>query len=72
MLEHNYLPCERICDAFGLFGPPEQCAERLLQAREEVGLDHAFLFPAHTLETGYDIPDDVIDAFARTIAPRVA
>jgi 5,10-methylenetetrahydromethanopterin reductase len=61
----------RICDAFGLFGPPEHCAERLLRARDEIGLDHAFLFPAHTLETGYDIPDDVIDAFGRTIGPRL-
>jgi 5,10-methylenetetrahydromethanopterin reductase len=24
----------RISDAFGLFGPPERCADRLLQARE--------------------------------------
>jgi hypothetical protein len=27
------------CDAFGLFGPPERCAERLLQAREEAGVE---------------------------------
>src|SRR5439155_818776 len=27
----------QIADAFGLFGPPETCAERLLQAREEAG-----------------------------------
>ncbi|MDR0360795.1 MAG: LLM class flavin-dependent oxidoreductase, partial [bacterium] len=26
---------ERICDAYGLFGPAEQCAERLLRAQEE-------------------------------------
>jgi 5,10-methylenetetrahydromethanopterin reductase len=60
-----------ICDAFGLFGSAEHCAERLLRAREEVGLEHAFLFPAHDLGTGYDIPDDVIDAFGRTIGPRL-
>src|SRR5262249_29106316 len=26
-----------VCDAFGLFGPPERCRDRLLQAREEAG-----------------------------------
>src|SRR6202011_655094 len=36
----------RIADPFGLFAPPERCAERLLQARDEAGVEHAFLFPA--------------------------
>ena len=62
---------ERVCDALGLFGPAEHCADRLLRAREEVGLDHAFLFPAHTAETGYDIPWEEIDAFERRIGPRL-
>jgi 5,10-methylenetetrahydromethanopterin reductase len=62
---------ERICDVLGIFGTPEQCAERLLRAREEVGLEHAFLFPVHTWDTGYDIPIDEIDAFGRVIAPRL-
>src|SRR6185503_7063466 len=39
----------RIAEAFGLFGPPERCAERLLQARDEAGVDEVFLFPAHDL-----------------------
>jgi 5,10-methylenetetrahydromethanopterin reductase len=37
----------RVCDAFGLFGPAERCRDRLLQAREEAGVDHIFIFPAH-------------------------
>jgi 5,10-methylenetetrahydromethanopterin reductase len=62
---------ERICDALGIFGPPEFCAERLLRAQEEVGLEHAFLFPVHTIDTTYDIPVAEIDAFARIIGPRL-
>lgn len=61
----------RICDAFGLFGPPERCAERLLQAREEAGVGHVFLFPAHDAGSGYDLPHAEVDAFATTIGPRL-
>jgi 5,10-methylenetetrahydromethanopterin reductase len=62
----------RIADAFGLFGPPERCAERLRRARDEAGVDHVFLFPAHTLEGGYDMPEREVDAFARVMRPRLA
>lgn len=61
----------RICDAFGLFGPPERCAERLQQAREEAGVERVFLFPAHTLEGGYAIPDQEIEAIRTVIRPRL-
>lgn len=61
----------RIADAFGLFGPAERCAERLLQAREEAGVEHVFLFPAHTLEGGYDMPAREIEAFRTVIGPRL-
>jgi 5,10-methylenetetrahydromethanopterin reductase len=61
----------RIADAFGLFGPPERCADRLLQAREQTGVDHVFLFPAHTLEGGYDMPAREVEAFASVIRPRL-
>jgi 5,10-methylenetetrahydromethanopterin reductase len=61
----------RIADAFGLFGSPERCAERLLQAREEAGVDHVFLFPAHDLAAGYTIPEGELQAFARVIRPRL-
>jgi len=62
----------RIEDAFGLFGPPERCADRLIQAREEAGIEHVFLFPAHTLAGGYDMPEDEIETFRRVIRPRLA
>ncbi|HET7876917.1 MAG TPA: LLM class flavin-dependent oxidoreductase [Methylomirabilota bacterium] len=61
----------RITDAFGLFGPPDHCVERLLRAREEAGVDHVFLFPAHDLEGGYDMPVKEVEAFARAIRPRL-
>ena len=77
-LEQNHdpatIPEERarqIADAFGLFGPPERCAERLLQAREEAGVEHVFFFPAHNLERGYDIPEVEVEAFERVIRPRL-
>jgi 5,10-methylenetetrahydromethanopterin reductase len=61
----------RICDAYGLFGPPEQCAERLLRARDETRVEHVFLFPAHTWDTSYQLPEAEVDAFARTIGKRL-
>ena len=61
----------RIADAFGLFGSPERCAERLLQAREEAGVEHVFLFPAHDLAGGYEMPEAELQAFARVIRPRL-
>jgi 5,10-methylenetetrahydromethanopterin reductase len=61
----------RIADAFGLFGPPERCAERLLKAREESGIDQVFLFPAHDLPGGYDMPEAEMKAFADVILPRL-
>lgn len=61
----------RIADAFGLFGPPERCAERLLQAREEAGVEEVFLFPAHDLAGGYEMPAAEVEAFERVIRPRL-
>lgn len=61
-----------ICDAFGLFGPPEHCAERLLRANEESGVEHVFFFPSHTAETAYDLPETDVAAFHKIIGPRVA
>jgi 5,10-methylenetetrahydromethanopterin reductase len=61
----------RIADAFGLFGPPERCAERLLQAQEEAGVEHVFLFPAHDLAGGYDMPEAELKAFSEVIRPRL-
>ena len=61
----------QIADAFGLFGPPERCAGRLLQAREEAGVEHVFLFPAHDLARGYDMPEAELQAFEAVIRPRL-
>jgi len=58
-----------VCDAFGLFGTAEHCRDRLLRAREEAGVDHVFLFPAHTVEGGGDLPAREVEAFARVIRP---
>jgi 5,10-methylenetetrahydromethanopterin reductase len=62
----------RICDVLGLFGPPEHCAERLLRAQREVHTDHVFLFPSHTAETGYALPETDVTSFADIIGPRLA
>jgi 5,10-methylenetetrahydromethanopterin reductase len=61
----------RIEDAFGLFGLPERCAERLLRAREDAGVEDVFLFPAHTFAGGYEMPEPEIEAFRRVIRPRL-
>lgn len=61
----------RISDAFGLFGPPEHCADRLLRAREESDVDHVFLFPSHTVDTAYDLPRADVEAFREIIGPRL-
>jgi len=62
----------RICDAFGLFGSPEHCRERLLRARDEAGIEHVFLFPAHTEAGGYDMPLAELEAFGRVILPGLS
>jgi 5,10-methylenetetrahydromethanopterin reductase len=60
-----------IADAFGLFGSAERCAERLLRAKEEAGVDDVFLFPAHDLAGGYNMPEAEVQAFERIIRPRI-
>lgn len=60
-----------VLDAYGLFGSAEQCAERLLRARDELGMRRAFLFPAHAWTGSYDLPHDVVEAWASTIGPRL-
>jgi 5,10-methylenetetrahydromethanopterin reductase len=62
---------DRILDAYGLFGTASQCADRLLRAQEETGLDHVFLFPAHSWETTYDLPRAEVEAIGRTIGPAL-
>jgi 5,10-methylenetetrahydromethanopterin reductase len=69
------IPEERaraIADAFGLFGSPERCAEQLLRAKEESGIDDVFLFPAHDLAGGYTMPEAELQAYERTIRRRLS
>jgi 5,10-methylenetetrahydromethanopterin reductase len=61
----------RICEAFGLFGSPDQCADRLLRARDEIGLRHAFLFPTHTWANHYELPRREVQAFGDVIGPAL-
>ena len=62
---------ERICDAFGLFGTAEECAARLQRAVAEAGVEHVFIFPAHTREGGYLMPHREVEAFKEVIFPRI-
>ena len=61
----------QIADAFGLFGSPERCADRLLRAREEAGIEDVFLFPAHDLAGGYNMPEAEVVAFEQVIRQRL-
>ncbi len=61
-----------ICDAFGLFGTPEECLTRLRRARRESGIEHVFIFPTHTQDGGYDMPQPDVDSFRDTIIPGLA
>jgi len=61
-----------IADAFGLFGSAEYCAERLLRARDDAGVRDVFLFPAHDLAGGYNMPEAEITAFERVMRPRIS
>ena len=63
---------ECICDAFGLFGTPEECLQRLRRAVSESGVEHVFIFPSHTVETGYDMPYLELEVFQRVIFPGLA
>ncbi len=63
---------EAICDAFGLFGTPDECLARLRRAKAESGIDHVFIFPTHTQEGGYDMPREDVDAFRDVIIPGLA
>ena len=58
-----------ICDAFGLFGTPEECLARLQRAEKESHIDHVFIFPTHTQEGGYDMPWAEVEAFRDEIIP---
>ena len=58
-----------ICDAFGLFGTPDECLARLKRAEAESGIEHVFIFPTHTQEGGYDMPLAEVATFHDIIFP---
>ena len=60
-----------VADAFGLFGSPERCADQLLRAQEQAGVDNVFLFPAHDLAGGYNMPEAEVLAYERVIRRRI-
>jgi hypothetical protein len=62
---------DRVLDAFGAFGSPQQCADRLLRAQVELKMTHAFLFPAHSWDTTYHLPRHEVEAFASVIGPAL-
>lgn len=51
-----------ICDVLGVLGSAEHCADRLLRAQGEARVNPVFLFPVHTAQTGYDLPESEVDA----------
>ena len=62
---------EEICDAFGLFGTAEECLARLKRAQADSGIDHVFIFPTHTQNGGYEMPQAEVAAFKNVIFPGI-
>lgn len=60
---------DAICDAFGLFGTPQECLKRLKRAETESGVEHVFIFPTHTQDGGYEMPQLEVDAFKDVVFP---
>ena len=61
----------RICEAMGLFGTAEECGRQLLRAAEEAGVERFFIFPCHTVQSGYDMPTPEVEAFRDVIFPMM-
>ncbi len=62
---------DRVLDAYGLFGSPGHCAERLRRACAELDPTRLFLFPAHSWETTYDLPEETVAAAASALVPAL-
>jgi len=60
---------DAICDAFGLFGTPQECLYRLKRAAAESGVEQVFIFPTHTQDGGYEMPSKEVAAFKDVIFP---
>jgi len=63
---------DAICDAFGLFGTPQECLDRLKRAATESGVEHVFIFPTHTQDGGYEMPSREVEAFKNVIFPGLS
>ena len=63
---------DAICDAFGLFGTPQECLERLKRAASESGVEQVFIFPTHTQDGGYEMPSTEVEAFKSVIIPGLS
>jgi len=63
---------DAICDAFGLFGTPQECLDRLKTAESESGIEQVFIFPTHTQDGGYDMPSAEVAAFKDVIFPGLS
>lgn len=61
----------QVCAAMGLFGTAEECGEQLLRARQEAGVERVFIFPCHTVQSGYDMPIPEVEAFRDVIFPMM-
>ena len=77
-LADDYVPAhiddnraDRVLDAFGLFGSPDQCAERLQRACTELDPTRLFLFPAHTWDTTYDLPLEEVAVAGTHLVPAL-
>ena len=66
----SFLPKEtlaQMCDAIGIIGTPEYCAQRLQKAQAD-GIDHLYLMTSET----YQFPQRELTAFKDTIFPTLA
>lgn len=77
-LSDDYAPADiddaladRVLDAYGLFGSPGRCAERLQRACAELDPTRMFLFPAHSWETTYELPEEAVAAAASALVPAL-
>ena len=57
----------QMCDAIGLIGTPEYCAQQLRKAEAD-GIDHLYLMTSES----YRFPERELRAFKDTIFPAMA
>ena len=57
----------QLCDATGLFGPPEHWVDRIEQVASEVSNARIFIQPTTT----YDLPVEAVETFRTRVAPKL-